>query len=206
MKEITYTQAQNEAIDEEMARDPTVFIIGEDIGENWGLTGPFGGLFKKYGPRRMKETPISETAILGGAIGAAATGTRPIAAMFFVDFFGVTGDELLNQLQMRYMFGGTLSVPLVLRAPVGGYVQAAAQHSHSFESWFAFIPGLKVVMPATPADAKGLLKAAIRDNNPVICFEHKKLYDMVDEVPDSPDFIVPLGKADIWPSSRYQGG
>ena len=196
MKEITYTQAQNEAIDEEMARDPTVFIIGEDIGENWGLTGPFHGLFKKYGPQRMKETPISETAILGGAIGAAATGTRPIAAMFFVDFFGVTGDELLNQLQMRYMFGGKIKLPLTILASSGAGVSTAAQHSKTLYGWLMAIKGLNIVVPSTAYDAKGLLKSAIREDNPVVFLSHKMLARLTSQVPEE-EYLIPLGKADI---------
>ena len=134
MKEISVSRAQTEAFDEEMARDPTVFIMGEDIGKYWaGPMGQFHGLFAKYGPQRIRETPISETAFLGGAIGAAATGMRPIAAMMFVDFLGVCFDELLNQLQMRYMFGGKIKLPLTILASTGAGVSAAAQHCKSLQ-------------------------------------------------------------------------
>ena len=196
MRDITYTQAQNEAIDEEMKRDPTAFIIGEDIGENWGLTGPFRGLFQKYGPQRMKETPISETAILGAAIGAAAAGTRPIAALFFVDFLGVTGDELLNQLQMRYMFGGKIKLPLTILATSGCGVSTAAHHSKTLYGWLMAIKGLKIVVPSTPYDAKGLLKSAIREDNPVVFLSHKMLARLTSQVPEE-EYLIPLGKADI---------
>jgi pyruvate dehydrogenase E1 component beta subunit len=197
MKEIRFNQAVNEALDEEMARDPSVFIIGEDIGEHWG--GPFGqfrGLAEKYGTKRIRDTPISETAILGGAIGAAATGLRPVAAMMFVDFLGVSGDELLNQLQMRYMFGGKIKLPLTIIAMSGAGASAAAQHSKSLYGWLMNIQGLKIVAPSTPYDAKGLLKAAIREDNPVVFLTHKMLGGVAGQVPDG-DFTVPLGKAEV---------
>jgi pyruvate/2-oxoglutarate/acetoin dehydrogenase E1 component len=198
VREITFNQALNEVFHEEMDRDPTVFIIGEDIGEHWG--GPFGqfqGLFEKYGARRIRETPISETAILGAAIGAAATGMRPIAAMMFVDFLGVCGDELLSQLQMRYMFGGKLKLPLTILASIGAGVSAAAQHSKSIYGWLMAIKGLKIVVPSTPYDARGLLKSAIRDDNPVIFLTHKMLGGRrTSQVPDE-EYLIPLGEADI---------
>jgi len=197
MKEISLSRAVNEAYDEEMERDPTVFIIGEDIGEHWG--GPFGqfrGLFEKYGPQRIRETPISETAILGGAIGAAATGMRPIAAMMFVDFLGVCGDELLNQLQMRYMFGGKIKLPLTILASTGAGLSAATQHSKSLYGLLMAIKGLKIVTPSTAYDAKGLLKSAIREDNPVMFLTHKLLWRLTSEVPDE-EYTIPLGKADI---------
>jgi len=197
MKEIRFNQAVNEAFDEEMARDPSVFIIGEDIGEHWG--GPFGqfhGLAEKYGTKRIRDTPISETAILGGAIGAAATGLRPVAAMMFVDFLGVSGDELLNQLQMRYMFGGKIKLPLTIFAQSGAGASAAAQHSKSLYGWLMNVQGLKIVAPATPFDAKGLLKAAIREDNPVVFLAHKLLGGVPGQVPEE-DFTVPIGQADI---------
>jgi pyruvate dehydrogenase E1 component beta subunit len=198
MKEMTFSQAQSEAFDEEMERDPTVFIIGEDIGEHWfagGPTGPLRGLFKKY-PQRIKETPISETAILGGAIGAAATGMRPIAAMMFVDFLGVCGDELLNQLQMRYMFGGKIKLPLTILGGSGAGVSAAHQHSKSLYGLLMAILGLKIVIPSTPYDAKGLLKSAIREDNPVIFLTHKMVARLTGQVPEE-EYLIPLGKADI---------
>ena len=197
MREISYTQAINEALDEEMARDPTVFIMGEDIGEHWG--GPFGqfrGLYEKYGARRIRETPISETAILGGAIGAAATGMRPVAAMMFVDFLGVSGDELLNQLQMRYMFGGKIKLPLTIMAVTGAGQSAATQHSKNLYGLLMAIKGLKIVVPSTPNDAKGLLKSAIREDNPVIFLTHKLLGFIKGYVPDG-EYTIPLGQSDI---------
>jgi len=197
MRVIRFNQAINEALDEEMTRDPSVFIIGEDIGEHWG--GPFGqfhGLAEKYGTKRIRDTPISETAILGGAIGAAATGMRPVAAMMFVDFLGVSGDELLNQLQMRYMFGGKIKLPLTIIATSGAGASAAAQHSKSLYGWLTNIQGLKIVAPSSPFDAKGLLKSSIREDNPVVFLAHKMLGGIAGEVPDG-DFTVPLGKAEI---------
>lgn len=196
MREIRFNQAINEALDEEMTRDPSVFIIGEDIGEHWG--GPFGqfhGLAEKYSTKRVRDTPISETAILGGAIGAAATGLRPVAAMMFVDFLGVSGDELLNQLQMRYMFGGKIRLPLTILATSGAGASAAAQHSKSLYGWLMNIQGLKIVAPSTPYDAKGLLKTSIREDNPVVFLAHKMLGGLIGEVPDG-DFTVPLGQAE----------
>ena len=198
MREITFNQALNEVFHEEMDRDPTVFIIGEDIGEHWG--GPFGqfqGLFEKYGARRIRETPISETAILGAAIGAAATGMRPIAAMMFADFLGVCGDELLNQLQMRYMFGGKLKLPLTILASIGAGASAAAQHSKSIYGWLMAIKGLKIVVPSTPYDARGLLKSAIRDDNPVIFLTHKMLGGRRTSQVPGEEYLIPLGEADI---------
>lgn len=198
MRELTFSQAQNEAFDEEMARDDSVFIIGEDIGEHWGgPMGQFAGLFAKYGAARIRETPISETAILGAAIGAAATGMRSIAAMMFVDFLGVAGDELLNQLQMRYMYGGKVKLPLTILAAIGTGVSAAAQHSKSLFGWLAAVQGLKIVVPSTPYDAKGLLKSAIREDNPVIFLTHKRLGGRLTSQIENEDFTVPLGVADI---------
>jgi len=197
MQELRITQAMNQAFDEEMERDSSVFIIGEDIGEHWGgPTGQFRGLFEKYGTQRIRETPISETAILGAAIGAAATGMRPVAAMMFVDFLGVCGDELLNQLQMRYMFGGKLKLPLTILAGSGGGLSAAAQHSKSMHGWLMTVQGLKLVAPSTPYDAKGLLKSAIREDNPVMFLTHKRLGGIISQVPDE-EYLIPLGQADI---------
>jgi pyruvate dehydrogenase E1 component beta subunit len=154
-------------------------------------------LFEKYGPQRIKDAPISETAILGGAIGAAATGMRPIAAMMFVDFLGVCGDELLNQLQMRYMFGGKVKLPLTILASIGAGVSAATQHSKSLYGWLMAIKGLKIVIPSTPYDAKGLLKSAIREDNPVMFLTHKRLGGRrTSQAPDD-EYLIPLGKADI---------
>ena len=197
MKEITFTQAINEAVDEEMKRDPSVFILGEDVGKAWGAAfGEFQGLFDKYGAERIRETPISETAILGGAIGAAATGMRPIAYLFFDDFLGVCGDELINQLQMRYMFGGKVKLPLTITAYTGAGSGAAAQHSKSLHGLLMTISGLKIVAPSTAYDAKGLLKSVIREDNPVIFLEHVMLGSLTSQIPEE-EYLIPLGKADI---------
>lgn len=200
MREITYGQAINEAYDEELKRDPTVFILGEDIGKHWGAAfGEMQGLFDKYGPERIRETPISETAILGGAIGAAVTGMRPIAFMFFADFLGVAMDEIINQLTpMRYMFGGKTKMPVTITCYSGAGVSNAAQHSKSVEGFLMSIPGLKIASPSTPYDAKGLLKSAIRDDNPVIYFINKLLLlsAIKGEVPEE-EYTIPLGKADV---------
>ena len=197
MKEIRFNQGIYEALDEEMARDASVFIIGEDIGEHWG--GPFGqykGLAEKYGTKRVRDTPISETAILGGAIGAAATGMRPVAAMMYADFLGVSGDELLNQLQMRYMFGGKIKLPLTIMANIGAGRSGAAQHSKSMYGWLMNVKGLKIVSPSTPYDCKGLLKSAVREDNPVVFLTHKELGSITGQVPDG-EYIVPIGKAEV---------
>jgi pyruvate/2-oxoglutarate/acetoin dehydrogenase E1 component len=197
MKELMYTQAENQAFDEEMARDPNVFILGEDIGLYWG--GPFGqfrGLIEKYGPRRIRETPISEKAILGGGIGAAAAGMRPISSMMFVDFLGCAFDEMVNQLQMRYMFGGKIKLPLTILAGIGAGRSTAAQHSKSMLGLLTGVKGLKIVVPSTPYDAKGLLKTSIRDDNPVLFLSHKMLTPIKQPIPDE-EYLIPLGKADI---------
>jgi pyruvate/2-oxoglutarate/acetoin dehydrogenase E1 component len=200
MREITYGQAINEAYDEELKRDPTVFILGEDIGKHWGAAfGEMQGLFDKYGPERIRETPISETAILGGAIGAAVTGMRPVAFLFFADFLGVAMDEIINQLTpMRYMFGGKAKLPVTITCYSGAGISNAAQHSKCVEGFLMSIPGLKIASPSTPYDAKGLLKSAIRDDNPVIYFIHKKilLSGIKGEVPEE-EYTIPLGKADV---------
>lgn len=183
---------------EEMLRDKNVYIMGLDVGPYGGAFGCTKGLWKEFGKERVMDMPIAEAGYVGTAVGSAATGMRPIAELQFSDWITIASDQLVNQAaNMRYTFGGSLSIPMVLRAPVGGGISAASQHSHMFESWFAFVPGLKVVLPATPADAKGLLKSAIRDNNPVIFFEHKDIYDMTGDVPDDPDFTIPLGKAKV---------
>ncbi len=197
MKTITFSQATLEAMDEEMSRDPSVFVMGEDIARQGGIFGQFKGLPDKFGFDRVKDTPISETAIIGAAVGAALAGMRPVADMHFADFIGVSMDEVYNQMaKALYMFGGQKSVPLVLRAPDGIINSAAAQHSQVMEAWFAHIPGVKVVIPSNPADAKGLLKSAIRDDNPVIYFEHKALFPKSGEVPEG-EHLVEIGKARI---------
>jgi pyruvate dehydrogenase E1 component beta subunit len=197
MKTITFSQATLEAMAEEMSRDSSVFVMGEDIARQGGIFGQFKGLPAQFGLERVKDTPISETAIIGAAVGAALAGMRPVADMHFADFIGVCMDEVFNQMaKVHYMFGGQKPVPMVLRAPDGLVNCAAAQHSQSVEAWVAHIPGLKVVIPSNPADAKGLLKAAIRDDNPVIYFEHKALFATKGEVPEG-DVLVEIGKARI---------
>ena len=197
MKQMTYAEAIRDAMRVEMLRDPNVYLQGEDVGKFGGCFGVTAGLFAEFGPGRIIDTPISETAIIGSAVGAAAAGLRPIAEIMFVDFTGVCMDELFNQAaKMRYMFGGKAKIPMVLRTPCGAGMSAAAQHSQSMEAWFTHIPGVKTVMPSTPADAKGLLSAAIRDDNPVVFIEHKQLFGLSGDVPEG-EYVVPLGKADI---------
>ncbi len=198
MKELTYREAINEAVDEEMARDSAVFLMGEDI-RVWGSPyGEFAGLFEKYGLERVMDTPISESAFVGGAIGAAATGMRPIANVMFYNFIGRAADEILNQIQTPYMSGGHVKLPMTIMSYVGAGFCAGATHSPDREGWTLAIPGLKIVYPSTPADAKGLIKSAIRDNNPVQVFYHQMLVLSTDKspVPDG-DYTIPLGKADI---------
>jgi pyruvate dehydrogenase E1 component beta subunit len=196
MKNMTFSQATLEAMEEEMSRDPSIYVMGEDIARQGGIFGQFKGLPDKFGDR-VKDTPISETAIIGAAVGSALAGMRPVADMHFADFMGVCMDEIFNQMaKVHYMFGGQKTVPVVVRAPDGIINQAAAQHSQCVEAWFAHIPGLKVVIPSNPADAKGLLKSAIRDDNPVIYFEHKGLFSMKGDVPEG-EHLVEIGKARI---------
>jgi len=198
-RQITYVEALNEALREEMRRDRTVFIMGEDVAV-WGGGGVFGvtkGLVEEFGTARVRDTPISEEAIAAVAIGAAATGSRPVAEIMYVDFIGLAMEPIVNQAaKLRYMFGGKAKVPVVIRAQEGAGRGNAAQHSQSLEAWFCHIPGLKVVTPSTPADAKGLLKSAIRDDNPVIFLEHKVLYFTKGPVPDG-EYTIPLGVADV---------
>lgn len=197
MAKKTYLQALNEALRQEMERDPNVFIMGEDVGQFGGCFGVTQGLFDQFGESRVMDTPITESVIVGAAAGAAAAGLRPVAELMFVDFIGVALDQLFNQAsKMRYMFGGKTTVPMVLRMPQGAGIGAAAQHSQSLEAWFMHIPGLKVVIPSTPYDAKGLLISAIRDNNPVVFLEHKLLYGVDGEVPEE-SYTIEFGKADI---------
>lgn len=197
MREITYAQAIKEAMSEEMRRDPAVFLMGEDVGLYGGAFGVSVGMFEEFGEERVRDTPISEAVIAGAAAGAAVTGMRPIAEIMFSDFMTIAMDQLVNQAaKMRYMFGGKAKVPMVVRTPGGSGTGAAAQHSQSLEAWFCHVPGLKVAVPSTPYDAKGLLKAAIRDDNPVVFIEQKLLYRKKGPVPEA-DYVVPLGKADI---------
>jgi pyruvate/2-oxoglutarate/acetoin dehydrogenase E1 component len=197
MAQMTYAEALRDAMRQAMLKDPNVYLLGEDVGAFGGCFGQTGTLFEEFGPKRVVDTPITETAIVGSAVGAAAAGLRPIAEIMFVDFMGVCMDEILNQAaKMRYMFGGKAKLPLVIRTPCGAGISAAAQHSQSLEAWFAHIPGIKVVMPATPADAKGLLMSAIWDDNPVLYIENKVLLGVKGEVPEG-EYTTPIGKADI---------
>lgn len=197
MPEITYRQAIQDAMVEEMRRDENVFLIGEDIGSYGGAFGVSAGMLTEFGPERIRETPISELAIVGAAAGAAMVGMRPIAELMFMDFVLLAMEPLMNQAaKARYMFGGKATVPMVLRLPSGSGTGAAAQHSQSLESMLMGIPGIKVVAPSTAYDAKGLLLSAIRDHNPVCFVEHKLLYKSKGEVPEG-EYTIPLGVADI---------
>jgi pyruvate/2-oxoglutarate/acetoin dehydrogenase E1 component len=196
MRPIIYLMALNEALQQEMERDPTVFLTGEDVGQHPPM-GVTLGLLQKFGRQRVVDTPISESAILGLAVGAAAAGLRPVVEIMFMDFLFVAFDQVINQMaKMRYMFGGKAKLPIVVRCPCGGGYQMAAQHSQSLEAMLCHIPGLKVVMPATPYDAKGLLTTAIRDDNPVFCLEHKKCYTLAGDVPQE-QYEIPLGVAEV---------
>ncbi len=198
MRRISYRDALREALREEMLRDERVFLLGEDIGRYWG--GAFKvtkGLAEEFGEERVRDTPISESAIIGVAIGAAITGMRPVAEIMFGDLTALAMDQIANQAaKLRYMFGGQISVPLVIRTPFGGGVNIAAHHSQSLEAWFMHVPGLHVAAPSTPYDAKGLLKTAIRSENPVVFCEHKLLYPVEGEVPEE-DYMIPFGTATI---------
>ncbi|MFH1073703.1 MAG: alpha-ketoacid dehydrogenase subunit beta [Candidatus Firestonebacteria bacterium] len=197
MREIAYWQAINEALAEEMTKDPTVFIMGEDVAIYGGAYAVTRGLHAKFGDERVRDTAISEAAIVGAGLGAAITGMRPIVEIMYVDFMGIAMDQLNNQVaKIRYMFGGKTKVPLVIRTEGGAGRTLGAHHSQSLEAWFTHIPGIKVVMPSTPYNAKGLLKAAIREDNPVVYIEHKMLYNTKGQVPET-DYVLPLGKAEI---------
>ncbi len=198
-KEMSYQEAIREALREEMVRDERVFLMGEDIAKHGGAFGVTRTLFDQFGPERVRNTPISENTIVGAGTGAALAGMRPVMEIMFVDFSGLAMDQICTQAaKLRFMTGGQCKVPWVLRMPQGGGAgkSTAAQHSQSLEMWFAHIPGLKVVLPSTPYDAKGLLKAAIRDDNPVIFLEHKLLYSFRGRVPDQ-DYVLPLGECDV---------
>lgn len=199
MREITFLKAINEAVDEELARDPSAFLMGEDT-QKWGASlGEFKGLCDKYSPERVCNTPISETAIIGTAIGAASTGMRPIAFMMFGEFMGVCMSEIMNALcKSRYMTGGKVKMPVTIMTYSGAGMSAAGEHSSCLDGLFSSITGLKLVVPSTSYDAKGLLKAAIRDNNPVVFLYHKMLLSggYKSHIPDC-DYTIPLGKADI---------
>lgn len=197
MSELRYVRAITDALAEEMVRDERVIVLGEDVGRPGGAFGATRGLIEKFGAGRVRDTPISETAIVGAAIGAAVNGLRPVAEIMFMDFIGTCWDQIVNQMaKMRYMFGGQLRLPLVVRTHIGAGLNAGPQHSGSLEAWAVHVPGLKVVMPSTPADAKGLLKAAIRDDNPVLVVEAKTLYGTKGPVPDG-EHLVSLGRADV---------
>src|ERR1700686_731797 len=193
---ISFTEATLEAMREEMRRDPMVFLMGEDIAKQGGIFGQFKGLPDEFGIERVRDTPISRAALVGAGVGAAVAGMRPVVDMHFADFITCSMDELVNQAaKLRYMFGEQCIVPLTLRAPDGITKSAGSQHSQALESWFVHTPGLEVVVPADAEDAKGLLKAAIRSDNPTLYFEHKALFPQKGAVPDDGDFVVPLGKA-----------
>jgi acetoin:2,6-dichlorophenolindophenol oxidoreductase subunit beta len=202
MREITYLEAVREALRQEMQRDERVFIIGEDVGVYGGAFGVTLGLCQEFGEERVIDTPISELAIAGAITGAALTGMRPVGEIMFMDFITLASEQLVNQAaKIRFMFGGKAKVPCVLRAPLGSGTGAAAQHSQSLENWFVHVPGLKVVMPSTPYDAKGLLIASIRDDNPVLFLEGKLLYKTKGHVPEEP-YEIPLGTAEIKRSGK----
>lgn len=198
MRELTVRDALREALREEMQRDKAVFLLGEDIGRYWG--GAFGvtkGLAEEFGDDRVRDAPISENAIVGVGVGAAITGMRPVAEIMFGDLSALAMDQICNQAaKIRYMFGGQASVPLVVRTPFGAGVNIASHHSQSLEAWFMHTPGLLVAAPSTPYDAKGLLKTAIRGNDPVFFVEHKLLYPVKGMIPED-DYILPFGVADV---------
>ena len=197
MPELRYFQAVTQAIQEEMARDERVFIFGEDVGLVGGTFRATEGLMAEFGSRRVRDTPIAEAAIIGIGIGAAMTGMRPIAELMTMNFAIVAMDQIVNHVsKMRYMFGGQIKLPMVIRAPAGGGTQKAAQHSHCIESWFVNSPGLRVAIPSTPYDVKGLLKTAIRCDDPVLFIEHEGLYNTRGEVPEE-EYLLPFGVAEI---------
>jgi acetoin:2,6-dichlorophenolindophenol oxidoreductase subunit beta len=201
-REISFVDALNEALREEMRKDPLVFVMGEDVGKLGGLFRVTKGLLEEFGPQRVIDTPISEAAIAGGGVGSALVGARPVIEFQFLDFITIAIDQIVNHAaKLRYMSGGSVSIPLVVRAPVCAGVSLGAQHSQSLEAWFVHVPGLKVVMPSDAADAKGLLKSAIRDDNPVLFLEHRLLYSQVGPV-QKDEFLVPLGTAAVKRSGK----
>jgi pyruvate/2-oxoglutarate/acetoin dehydrogenase E1 component len=196
-RELTYREAVREALTLEMRRDERVFLMGEDIGVYGGAFGVTLGMIDEFGPERIRETPISEGVIAGAAVGAALVGMRPVAEIMFMDFVTIALEQIVNQgAKLRYMFGGRATVPMVLRTPAGSGTGAAAHHSQSLEAWLVHVPGLKVVMPSTPYDAKGLLISSIRDPNPVMFVEHKLLYAHKGPVPEEL-YEVPIGQAEM---------
>ena len=197
MPEITFVESIRMTLREEMERDSSLMLIGEDIGRYGGIFGVTKGLLEEFGPHRVRSTPISESAIIGSALGAAMTGIRTVAEIMYIDFMTCAMDQIVNQVaKMRYMSGGKAKIPLVIRTQEGGGRGNAAQHSQSLEALFLHIPGLKIVMPSTPYDARGLLKTAIRDDNPIVFIEHKLLYAMKGLIPNE-EYLIPLGQADI---------
>ncbi len=202
MRELTYREAILEALNEEMEKDPTVFLMGENIAVGGGVYQGTKGLLEKFGTERVIDMPISESGFVGAGIGAALLGTRPVVDLMFDDFLPLAMDQIVNHAaKMRYMYGGKAQVPLVIRTFFGAGTRAGCSHSQSLEAWFIHCPGVKVVMPSTPADAKGLMKSAIRDNDPVIFFEHRLLYSMKGAVAEG-EYLIPLGRADI----KREGG
>ncbi|MFL5807390.1 MAG: pyruvate dehydrogenase complex E1 component subunit beta [Roseiflexaceae bacterium] len=198
MPVITYRQALNDTLGEELARDPNVVLMGEEIGKFQGSYRITEGLLTEFGQKRVVDTPIAEEGFVGLAIGAAMLGLRPVVEIMTINFILVAIDQIVNHAsKIHYMFGGQARVPLVVRTPSGGVGQLAATHSQSFENWFAYCPGLKVVAPATPYDAKGLMRAAIRDDDPVIFIESLALYDTKGEVPQDNDYVLPIGAAEV---------
>jgi pyruvate dehydrogenase E1 component beta subunit len=197
MAELRFGQAINRALSEAMAEDDRVILLGEDIAAPGGPFGVTRGLLTKFGSDRVRDTPISETAMSMATVGAALSGVKPVLEIMFMDFMTLAMDALVNQAaKARFMFGGQTSVPMVVRTPHGGGISAGPQHSQCLEAWFAHVPGLKVVCPSNPADAYGLLKAAIQDPDPVVFVENKALYAIKGDVPDEP-YVLPLGKANV---------
>jgi pyruvate dehydrogenase E1 component beta subunit len=198
MADVTYREALRRALDEELGRDETVFLMGEEIGRFEGSYKVTSGLWEKYGPKRIRETPISEQGFVGAGIGAAMLGLRPVVEVMTINFILAAMDQVINHAaKIRYMFGGRVGVPMVIRAPGGAGAQLTAQHSQSLEAWFAGCPGLKVVAPATPADAYGMLKTAIRDDDPVLFCENLVMYNVTGTIPEDLGFTVPFGRAEV---------
>lgn len=195
---MTVREAIREGLREELSTDDEVFVMGEDVGQYGGVLDVTDGLWEQFGDERVRDTPISEAGFVGAGIGAAATGSRPVVEVMFSDFLGVASEQIMNQMaKMRYMFGGKIEMPITIRTTEGGGMGAASQHSGTPHTWFAHFPGLKAVTPGTPAAAKGLLKSAIRSDDPVFFFENKMMYEQSGEVPTDPDFTLPIGEANV---------
>lgn len=198
MRELSFAQAIREALDEELARDENIILFGEDIGKWGGVFRTTEGLMEKYGPERVVDTPLSEEGYVGLAVGIAMTGMHPVPEIMFGDFITLAMDQIVNQAaKMRYMTGGQVKVPITIRATMGGGRSSGAQHSQSWHAWFAHVPGLKVVVPSTPYDAKGLLKTALREPNPVVFFEDKVMYHKIKGNVPEEEYVIPFGEADI---------